>query len=105
MSVECNAFIGYGFWLTNDEYQEYATRKNKNGEDVSDYCMYVDSYSCNGDVFFGVEIDGTESITPIGSLTVEDVPEEWDECYEEFIRDFPHCKGRESDFYLICHWY
>ena len=41
MSVDCNAFIGYGFWLTADEYQEYLERMKKEKTFLIIVCMLI----------------------------------------------------------------
>lgn len=105
MSVDVSARLGYGYMLSNDEYRDYQNRLEEKGYDTPDFCFWVNSYSSDSDVFFGVNIDGTRDYTSLSLEDLEVDERKWEEVYKIWCEDFPEKKDELPNYYLICQWW
>jgi hypothetical protein len=107
MSVDVSAKIMYGFHLSNNEYVDYSRKCEAEGRDTSDFCCYVNNYTDNSDVIFGVGIESTDYITSINMFNKASNDEwnEWEACLNEWKEDFPDRVNDTPEYFLICHWW
>jgi len=101
MSVDVCAKIMYGFYLSYDEYVDYARKCDAEDRDISDFCCYVDDYADNSAAIFGVNIESTDYITSINMVNkIDEV--EWEICLNEWKKDFPDRVTDTPECFLVC---
>lgn len=110
MSVDAAAKIGYGYILSNDEYQNYMDKieniNDANYMTLEDYLCDIDGYAAESDVFCGLVLGYTDYYEPISmDISREIDPKDWEDFMNIFREEFPDVAASEiPQMYLICEW-
>lgn len=111
MSVDAAAKIGYGYILSNDEYQNYMDKieniNDANYMTLEDYCCYINNYATDSDVFCGLILSYSDYYEPISMDISKEIDlKDWEDFINIFKKELPDVAASEiPQMYLICEWW